>query len=35
VGDLLGAPTALLVVAGVVTLTLPLSLMLRPALAGR
>jgi len=35
VGDLLGAPTALLVVAGVVTLTLPLSLMLRPTLAGR
>ena len=35
VGDLLGAPTALLVVAGVVTLTLPLSLALRPALAGR
>jgi MFS transporter, FSR family, fosmidomycin resistance protein len=35
VGDLLGAPAALLVVAGVVTLTLPLSLALRPALAGR
>jgi MFS family permease len=35
VGDLVGASTALLVVAGVVTLTLPLSLMLRPALAGR
>jgi len=34
-GDLLGVPTALLVVAGVVTLTLPLSLALRPALAGR
>jgi MFS family permease len=35
VGDLLGPPTALLVVAGVVTLTLPLSLALRPALAVR
>jgi predicted MFS family arabinose efflux permease len=35
VGDLLGPPAALLVVAGVVTLTLPLSLALRPALAGR
>jgi MFS family permease len=35
VGDLLGAPAALLVVAGVVTLTLPLSLALRPALAER
>jgi MFS transporter, FSR family, fosmidomycin resistance protein len=35
VGDLLGPPTALRVVAGVVTLTLPLSLVLRPALAGR
>jgi MFS transporter, FSR family, fosmidomycin resistance protein len=35
VGDFLGAPSALLVVAGVVTLTLPLSLMLRPALAGQ
>jgi FSR family fosmidomycin resistance protein-like MFS transporter len=33
VGDLLGVPSALLVVAGVVTLTLPLSLALRPALA--
>jgi MFS transporter, FSR family, fosmidomycin resistance protein len=33
VGDLLGVPAALLVVAGVVTLTLPLSLALRPALA--
>jgi MFS transporter, FSR family, fosmidomycin resistance protein len=32
VGDLLGVPAALLVVAGVVTLTLPLSLALRPAL---
>ena len=31
VGDLLGVPAALLVVAGVVTLTLPLSLALRPA----
>jgi MFS transporter, FSR family, fosmidomycin resistance protein len=35
VGDHLGVPAALLVVAGVVTLTLPLSLMLRPALARR
>jgi MFS family permease len=35
VGDLLGPPAALRVVAGVVTLTLPLSLVLRPALAGR
>jgi MFS transporter, FSR family, fosmidomycin resistance protein len=33
VGDLLGVPSALLVVAGVVTLTLPLSLALQPALA--
>jgi len=33
VGDLLGVPAALLLVAGVVTLTLPLSLALRPALA--
>jgi MFS family permease len=35
VGDLLGPPAALRVVAGVVSLTLPLSLVLRPALAGR
>ena len=35
VGDLLGVPSALLVVAGVVTLTLPLSLALWPALARR
>jgi MFS transporter, FSR family, fosmidomycin resistance protein len=35
VGDHLGVPAALLVVAGVVTLTLPLSLALRPALARR
>ena len=35
VGDLFGVPAALLVVAGVVTLTLPLSLALRPALARR
>jgi FSR family fosmidomycin resistance protein-like MFS transporter len=35
VGDLLGVPAALMVVAGVVTLTLPLSLALRPALAVR
>jgi MFS family permease len=33
VGDLLGVQAVLLVVAGVVTLTLPLSLALRPALA--
>ena len=33
VGDHVGVPAALLVVAGVVTLTLPLSLALRPALA--
>jgi MFS family permease len=33
VGDFLGPPAALLVVASVVTLTLPLSLALRPALA--
>ena len=35
VGDHVGVPAALLVVAGVVTLTLPLSLALRPALARR
>src|SRR3954447_9625788 len=35
VGDLVGVPSALLVVAGVVTLTLPLWLTLRPALARR
>jgi FSR family fosmidomycin resistance protein-like MFS transporter len=35
VGDIVGVPSALLVVAGVVTLTLPLSLALRPALARR
>jgi MFS family permease len=35
VGDLWGVRAALLVVAGVVTLTLPLSLTLRPALARR
>jgi MFS family permease len=35
VGDVLGVSSALLVVAGVVTLTLPLSLALRPALARR
>jgi len=33
VGDVLGVPKALLVVAGVVLLTLPLSLLLRPVLA--
>jgi MFS family permease len=32
-GDHIGAPTTLLVVAAVILLTLPLSLMLRPALA--
>jgi MFS family permease len=32
VGDLLGVPAALLLVAGIVLLTLPLSLVLRPAL---
>jgi MFS transporter, FSR family, fosmidomycin resistance protein len=32
VGDALGVPTALMVVAGIVLLTLPLSLVLRPAL---
>jgi MFS family permease len=35
VGDLVGPPAALQVVAGVVTLTLPLSLALRPVLAAR
>lgn len=35
VGDLLGVPAALLVVAAIVMLTLPLSLLLRPALAAR
>jgi MFS transporter, FSR family, fosmidomycin resistance protein len=33
VGDALGVPTALMVVAGIVLLTLPLSLVLRPVLA--
>jgi MFS family permease len=33
VGDLLGVPAALVIIAGVVTLTLPLSLMLRSSLA--
>jgi predicted MFS family arabinose efflux permease len=32
VGDALGAPTAVMVVAGVCLLTLPLALVLRPAL---
>jgi len=35
IGDALGVPTALLVVAAIVLLTLPLSLVLRPALARR
>jgi predicted MFS family arabinose efflux permease len=35
VGDALGVPTALRVVAGIVLLTLPLSLLLKPALARR
>ncbi len=35
VGDALGVPTALMVVAGIVLLTLPLSLVLKPALAPR
>jgi MFS family permease len=35
VGDALGVSTALIVIAGVVLLTLPLSLVLRPALASR
>ena len=35
VGDALGVPNALLVVAGVVLLTLPLSLALKPVLAAR
>jgi MFS transporter, FSR family, fosmidomycin resistance protein len=35
VGDALGVPTAVMVVAAVVLLTLPLSLLLRPVLAAR
>ena len=35
VGDALGVPTALMVVAGIVLLTLPLSLVLKPVLARR
>ena len=35
IGDAVGVSTALLVVAAVVLLTLPLSLVLRPALARR
>jgi MFS family permease len=35
VGDFLGIPTALVVVAGVVLLTLPLALILKPALPAR
>ena len=35
VGDALGVTTALVVVAGIVLLTLPLSLVLKPALAPR
>jgi FSR family fosmidomycin resistance protein-like MFS transporter len=34
-GDALGVPAALIVVAAVVLLTLPLSLVLKPALAAR
>jgi predicted MFS family arabinose efflux permease len=34
-GDALGVPTALIVVAAIVLLTLPLSLVLKPALAAR
>jgi FSR family fosmidomycin resistance protein-like MFS transporter len=34
-GDALGVPSALIVVAAVVLLTLPLSLVLKPALAAR
>jgi predicted MFS family arabinose efflux permease len=33
VGDVLGVPTALVIVAAIVLLTLPLSLVLRPVLA--
>jgi len=32
-GDALGVPTALIIVAAIVLLTLPLSLLLKPALA--
>jgi len=32
-GDAVGVPTALIVVAGMVLLTLPITLVLRPALA--
>jgi MFS family permease len=35
VGDALGVPTALMVVAGIVLLTLPLSLVLKPVLVSR
>jgi predicted MFS family arabinose efflux permease len=35
VGDALGVPTALIVVAAIVLLTLPLSLVLKPMLAPR
>ena len=35
VGDALGVPTTLLVVAAIVLLTLPLSLVLKPVLAPR
>ena len=34
-GDALGVPSALIVVAAIVLLTLPLSLVLKPALAPR
>jgi hypothetical protein len=35
VGDLLGVTAALIVIAGIVLLTLPLTLILRPALPAR
>jgi hypothetical protein len=35
VGDALGVPTAVMVVAAVVLLTLPLSLLLKPVLPAR
>ena len=35
IGDALGVPTALMIVAGILLLTLPLSLVLKPALAPR
>jgi hypothetical protein len=35
IGDALGVPSALMIVAGILLLTLPLSLVLKPALAPR